>query len=132
MGKLIKGTHHIAVRCGNAEEFEKTMELYTDILGMEVVRAWGEGEARGVMLSTGNSMMEVFASGKTSESTGTVNHFALAADDVDACIDAVKKAGCRIKMEPKDIVIQSAVPFPARIAFCYGHAGEEIEFFCEK
>ena len=34
--------------------------------------------------------------------------------------------------EPKDIEIQSDPRFPARIAFCHGPLGEDIEFFCEK
>ena len=34
--------------------------------------------------------------------------------------------------QPVDIVIPSKVPFPARIAFCIGPVGEEVEFFAEK
>jgi glyoxylase I family protein len=35
-------------------------------------------------------------------------------------------------MEPTDICIPSAAPYPARIGFCIGPVGEEIEFFQEK
>jgi glyoxylase I family protein len=35
-------------------------------------------------------------------------------------------------MEPKDIVIASEPPYPARIGFCIGPVGEEVEFFCVK
>ncbi len=34
--------------------------------------------------------------------------------------------------EPKDLVIASNPPFPVRIAFVEGAAGESIELFCEK
>ena len=35
-------------------------------------------------------------------------------------------------IQPKDIVIASTPEFPARIAFCHGPVGEEIEFFQER
>ena len=47
-------------------------------------------------------------------------------------MEAVKAAGYEVFIEPKDIVIASNPPFPARIAFCRGPLGEEIEFFQEK
>ena len=132
MAKLIQGTHHIAIKCADDAMYEKTVEFYSKVLGLEIVRSWGSGADAGTMLDTGNSLIEVFASGRTLPQTGTVNHFALAADDVDACVQAVREAGYAITMEPEDIVIPSAVPYPARIAFCVGPAGEEIEFFHEK
>jgi len=57
---------------------------------------------------------------------------AFAVKDVDACVEAVRAAGYEITVEPNDIVIPSNPPLPARIAFCIGPVGEEIEFFCEK
>ena len=44
----------------------------------------------------------------------------------------VREAGYEVFIEPKDIVITSEPPFPARIAFCRGPLQEEIEFFQEK
>ena len=58
--------------------------------------------------------------------------YILVTEDVDACVTAVRKAGYEVFVEPKDIEIQSDPKFPARIAFCRGPLGEEIEFFCEK
>ena len=55
-----------------------------------------------------------------------------ATDDVDACVEAVKAAGYEVFIEPKDIEIASTPVFPARIAFCKGPLGEEIELFEEK
>ncbi len=129
---LIKGTHHVALKCGSTEEFNKVIDFYTKVLDLTVIRSWGEGEEAGIMLSTGNSILEIFAAGKVSGSTGSIHHFALATDDVDSCVEAVRKAGYPITDEPHDIVIPSEPGFPARIAFCIGAAGEEIEFFDEK
>ncbi len=132
MAKLIKGTHHVALKCNSDKMFEEVIGFYQNILGLELVRTWGEGASAGAMLDAGGVLVEVFAEGMTTNTTGSVNHFALATDDVDACVEAVRKAGYEITKEPVDIVIPSAIPFPARIAFCIGAAGEEIEFFCEK
>lgn len=51
---------------------------------------------------------------------------------MDACVEAVKAAGYEVFIEPKDIEIASTPVFPARIAFCKGPLGEEIELFEEK
>lgn len=132
MKQKIKGVHHIALKAKGLEKFEKLVAFYRDILGMPTVREWGEGENRGVMLSTGDGLMELFANAPDELSAGAVRHIALATDDVDGCIEAVRAAGYEITMEPRDIVIASNPPFPARIAFCIGPVGEEVEFFCEK
>ena len=84
------------------------------------------------MLDTGTELlrfltMEMIAPGK-----GVIRHFAFATDDVDACVEAVKAAGYEVFIEPKDIEIASTPVFPARIAFCKGPLGEEIELFEEK
>lgn len=132
MSKLIKGTHHIAFRCESIEKFEESIHFYRDLLGLEEVRRWGEGTGSGIMFSTGNSLLEIFADGKPQLAHGRVEHFALDTDDPDACVEAVRKEGYVITDEPHDIVIGSAVPFPARIAFCEGPCGEMIEFFSER
>ena len=51
---------------------------------------------------------------------------------IDACVESVKAAGYEVFIEPKDIKIASTPAFPARIAFCKGPLGEEIELFEEK
>ena len=129
---MIKGVHHIALKCMGVEAFEKTVQFYRDVLGLRVVRAWGEGEGSGVMLTTGDAMLEIFARGTDLPGQGAIRHFALATDDVDACVRAVEAAGYEVFIQPKDIVIASTPEFPARIAFCHGPVGEEIEFFQER
>ena len=127
---LTKGVHHIAIKAKGVEAFEKLMHFYTQVLGMPVVRTWGEGENLGAMVAIGNgSMMELFSNGPDELPQGAIRHIALATDDVDACVKAVREAGYQITMEPNDIVIGSVPPLPARIAFCIGPCGEEIEFF---
>ena len=129
---MIKGVHHIALKCMGVEAFEKTVQFYRDVLGLRVVRAWGEGEGSGIMLTTGDAMLEIFASVTDLPGQGAIRHFALATDDVDACVRAVEAAGYEVFIQPKDIVIASTPEFPARIAFCHGPVGEEIEFFQER
>ena len=131
MGSLICGIHHVALKCDGTAEFEKTLHFYQNVLGLEPVRSWGEGENAGAMLSTGDGLLEIFASGKKLPQ-GAIRHFALRTERVDDCIAAVRKAGYPITVEPKDIVIASNPPFPARIAFCTGPVGEQIEFFQER
>ena len=64
MGSLICGIHHVALKCDGTAEFEKTLHFYQNVLGLEPVRSWGEGENAGAMLSTGDGLLEIFASGK--------------------------------------------------------------------
>ncbi len=125
----ITGIHHIALKCRGVAEFEKTVAFYRDVLGLPAARTWGEGEEAGIMLETGGGLLEIFANGTEETGVGAVRHFAFAVADTDACVAAVRAAGYPITMEPSDIAIPSSPPYPARIAFCRGPVGEEIEFF---
>ena len=125
----ITGIHHLALKCQGVDEFEKTVHFYRDILGLPTARSWGEGESAGIMLDTGAGLLEIFANAHDKLGMGAIRHMALAVEDVNACIDAVRAAGSTITMEPTDIVIASKPPYPARIAFCIGPVGEELEFF---
>lgn len=124
---LIKGVHHIALKCTGQAAFADTLRFYNETLEMPIVRTW----ATGAMLDTGCGIMEIFSDGESILPQGAIRHFALASDDVDACIEKVRAAGCQVTKEPTDIVIPSEPPMPARIAFCIGPVGEEIEFFCQ-
>ncbi len=132
MKKLIKGTHHINLRAKGEKNFDETVAFYREVLGMEEVRSWrGKDGSPSIMLNTGNSLMEIGA-GDDALDQGSIRHFALATDDVDACVERVREAGYPITKEPRDAVLRSDPPLPIRIAFCIGPCGEEIEFFCEK
>ena len=130
MSKIkVTGIHHIALKCCGVEEFKKTVHFYRDILGLTVARSWGKAESAGIMLDTGAGLLEIFANAPDKLSAGALRHMALAVEDTDACVRAVRDAGYKITMEPTDICIESDPPYPARIAFCIGPVGEELEFF---
>lgn len=125
---LIKGIHHVSMKCSSTEEYEKTIDFYKNILGIPVIREWQAG----IMLDTGNGIVEIFNDGDDAPGKGVIRHFAFATDNVDACVESVKAAEYEVFIEPKDIEIASTPAFPARIAFCKGPLGEEIELFEEK
>ena len=129
MSNLVKGIHHVALRCDTPEVFEKTVDFYGNVLQLSVVRKWGEGKDIGVMFDTGNGIVEVFASAEEKLPQGAIRHFAFETDDVDKCVEAVKKAGYTVFVEAGDLVIPAEEPYPIRMAFCYGPVGEEVEFF---
>ena len=128
----IKAIHHIAIKAKGIEEYRKTIEFYNVLLGMPIVREWGTAEEPASMIDTGAGLLEIFANGNEVPTEGALRHIAFATDNVDECIETVRKAGYEITMEPKEIVIQSNPPYPARIGFCIGPVGESVEFFCEK
>ena len=125
---MICGLHHVSMRCGTAGEFQRAKEFYCGLLSLPIKREWPEG----VMIDLGNAVIEIFNSKPGERVTGAVRHFALASDDVDGDIAKIKAAGYPVFVEPKDVVIPSQPPLPARIAFCGGPLGEEIELFQEK
>ena len=124
---MISGLHHISLKCATLEEFEKAKKFYVDLLGFTIVREWPEG----IMIDFGNGMLEISNNGEGIKTKGALRHIAFATDNVDEMVNIVKNAGYEVFIEPKDIVIDSNPIFPARMAFCYGPLGEEIEFFQE-
>ena len=125
---MIKGIHHISMSCCSAEQYEEEVKFYNEILGIPVKRTF----SRGTMLDTGSGIIEIFNDGNDMPGEGVIRHFALAADDVDACIKAVSDAGYEVTVAPKDVVLNSDPVFPIRVAFCKGPLGEVIEFFHER
>ena len=125
---MITGIHHISLKCGTKEDFEKAKDFYLNILGFSAVREWPDG----IMIDSGAGLLEIFSNGPGVKSKGAVRHIAFGTDDVDGVIEKVKAAGYKVFIEPNDIVIRSDPPFPARMAFCFGPLGEEIEFFQER
>ena len=114
---LIKGLHHAALKCSCQAEFQEAIHFYKEVLGLPVKRSWGEGEEAGIMFDTGAGLIEIFAKGGENHSEGSVRHFALATDDTDACVKAIREAGYKITVEPTDLTIPAETPFPVRIAF---------------
>lgn len=130
MAGYIQGIHHVALRTTPAT-FDRTVEFYTQLLGLEPVRSWGEGDKRAMMLSTGdNSFLEILPNALGEKlPEGPFAHVAFATAAVDVLIEKVRAAGYEIQMEPTDLEIASNPPYPVRIAFCIGPVNETIEFF---
>lgn len=125
---MITGIHHVSMKCCDPDKYREALRFYRDILGLRVYRQWAEG----ALLDTGAGLIEIFSNGPGVPEKGAVRHFALACDDVDAQIEAVRQAGYEVFIEPNDIQIPAVPPVRARMAFCIGPLGEEIEFFDEK
>lgn len=124
---MIKGIHHISMKC-EYKDLEIVKDFYIKVLGMSICRQWPEG----IMIDSGNGLIEVFTTGDGEHRKGSIRHIAFATDDVDKIIDRVKEAGYKVFIEPNDKVINSSPEYPFRMAFCFGPLGEEIEFFNER
>lgn len=125
---MITGIHHVSMKCGTAEEFARAKDFYLRVLGFSVVREWPEG----VMIDSGAGLLEIFCNGTGIRTKGAVRHIAFSTDDVDGIVAKVKAEGYDVFIEPNEITIRSVPEFHARMAFCFGPLGEEIEFFQEK
>lgn len=125
---LIKGIHHISMKCNTEEELNKVKDFYISILGLEIIREWPDG----IMIDTGNGYIEIFTNADGEHRLGSIRHFALLTDDVDTIAEKVKAAGYEVFVEPVDKVIDSDPKYPIRMAFCFGPLGEQVEFFCER
>jgi glyoxylase I family protein len=123
------GAHHVAVQ---ARDWEESLRLYRDVLGMPVVLEFGTPERRIAMLDMGDgSHIELFAPLPTTAGDGPVApspfmHVALTTTDTRRAIEHVRQAGYQITVEPKDV---EAGALKATIAFFAGPNGEIIEFF---
>ena len=124
---MIKGIHHISMKCRNEEEYRKVRSFYTEILRLSVIK---ECEAC-ILLDTGAGIVEIFRNDTQSLGKGVIRHFAFAVEDVQSCVNAVTAAGYEVFIAPKNVQIGGDPALPATIALCYGPLGEEIEFFCQ-
>ena len=123
------GIHHVAVQ---AREWEASLRLYRDVLGMEPIAEFGSPERKIVLLDIGDgSHMELFAPTAESPAEGSespndpVTHFALAVEDARAATEHVRAAGYEVTMEPNDLQLDS---LHVTIAFFRGPSGESVEF----
>lgn len=131
--KLVSGIHHTCLKCKDEKIFEKTVNFYKNIFGFEVFKDFEFNGSPAVMLKCGDGILEIFSDAGVDLPTGIIQHFALKTDNPDACTKAVKDAGYKVTLEPQDLVLNDKkAPFPVRVAFCQGPAGEIIEFFQEK
>ena len=124
---MIRGIHHVSMKCGTPEEFASALAFYCGLLGMKAVRQWPEG----VLIDTGAGLIEIFRTGEGIKRKGAIRHLALSVDDADGYAARIRDAGYTVFLGPKDLVVPSDPPLRARIAFCTGPLGEEIELFSE-
>lgn len=124
---LITGLHHISMKCQKSQ-YNEVVHFYRDLLGLRVLRTWADG----VMFDAGNGIVEVFTNGIATYEDGSIRHFSLQTEDVDACVGIVKSAGYTVLKEPNDLVLNAETPYPIRMAFCRGPLNEVIEFLQEK
>lgn len=124
---MIKGIHHVSMKCQNEDKYMEARCFYVDILKLLVLKECDSC----ILLDTGAGIVEIFRNGTETLEKGTIRHFAFAVDDVQACVNAVQTAGYEVFITPKSVQIGGDAAYPATIAFCRGPLGEEIEFFCQ-
>jgi catechol 2,3-dioxygenase-like lactoylglutathione lyase family enzyme len=124
------GAHHIALQ---SRDWEASLRLYRDVLGMIVVREWGAPGRRAALLDMGDgSHVELFEPRERTPKPGApapndpLTHLALATTDTRAAIEQVRAAGHPVTTEPMDVDLNG---LKATIAFFRGPSGESIEFF---
>lgn len=127
MNQHVHSIHHISMKCGEPEMFEKAVAFYTGVLGFSVVRRWSDG----IFLQSGTACIEIFTNASGIRELGAIRHFALATDRVDELAASIEEAGYEVFIKPKDIVIPSEPALHARMAFFYGPLGEQVELFKE-
>lgn len=125
---MIKGIHHVSMKCGTETAYARARDFYCNTLGLTVFREWPDG----MLLDTGSGYIEIFCNGEGIPAKGAIRHVALLTDDVDAMAAKIRDAGYEVFIEPNDVNIPSAPVYPIRMAFCIGPLGEEIELFQER
>lgn len=65
------------MKCGTAEELAKVREFYIELLGLKAIREWAEG----MMIDTGNGLLEIFTNADGTHCLGAIRYMALLTDD---------------------------------------------------
>ena len=122
------GIHHIAVQ---TRDWEASLRLYRDVLGMPVVAQFGTPERPIWLLDCGDGAhIELFGPQADMPAEGTaafpITHIALATTDTVGAIERVRAAGYQVTVEPKTMQLG---PLNVTLAFFAGPNGESLEFF---
>ena len=124
------GLHHITIQ---TRDWDASLRLYLEVLGMQVAAEWGPPERRMMLLDVGDgSHIELIGPTANSPVAGSpaandpLVHLALATADAAAAIEPVRQAGFEVTMEPKDVKLAD---LEATVAFFKGPNGEVVEFF---
>ena len=117
-------------RYGESSQFHEMRDTFSGMVDAH----WEIGHVLMIQFAcdSGCGLLEIFRNGPGIRTKGAIRHIAFSTDDVDGIISKVKDAGYDVFIEPNDLIIRSKPAFHARMAFCHGPLGEEIEFFQEK
>ncbi len=132
------GVHHIALQ---TRDWEASLKLYRDVLGMTEVTRFTDGDGQTIMLldagdgcclelfePTANTPTANTLTGATNDPVthGPVTHIALTTTDARAVTERVRRAGYEITVEPKEVTLGS---LEVTLSFFKGPNGEVLEFF---
>jgi catechol 2,3-dioxygenase-like lactoylglutathione lyase family enzyme len=122
--------HHVTIQ---ARDWDASLRLYRDVLGMQVVAEFGSPDRRILLLDVGDgSHVELVAPGPGTPPVGSpaandpLVHLALGTTDARAALEQVREGGYEITVEPKTVQLAD---WKATVAFFNGPNGEVIEFF---
>ena len=120
-----KGFHHVAIR---AKDFEASCRFYKEVLGFSQRISWKSGDkGQAAMLDAGDgNYLEVFSGGRGKSQEGSIIHFALRTNELDATMERARAAGMRVTVEAKQVEIDDV---PVRVGFFIGPDGETVEMF---
>ena len=123
------GFHHVAIQ---ARDWEASLKLYRDDLGMPIVAEFGSPERRIVLLDMGDGCyVELFQPTSDTPPSDSpapndpVTHFAMTTTDIADTIEHVRAAGYNVTLEPTRLNLGD---LDVTIAFFDGPNGESIEF----
>ena len=140
----VRGIHHIAIR---AEDFEKSVRFYTDVLNCTVRHTWS-GPDRNIRQaailksSDGASFIEIFDRDDEVASRGgeknlgekpageVLLHFAVTVNDAEQAYREALEFGCRSCKPPVTLELGHP-PVSVKNALVYGPDGEIVEFLEE-
>lgn len=129
MGNWIQGVHHIAVK-PTPQQREKTIDFYTRILGMEVVKTFGNPERPILMVSCGDgTCIEILGREEAVPADGAFPHVALYTDKIEELAARLEAEGYPMRDAPKSMELAGKA---CKNAFFFGPTGEEIELFWEE
>lgn len=126
------GIHHVALR---TKAWDASVAFYKDVLGFreKIIWAYPNGCRAGMFDTGGGMYLEIFENHvDTPVPDGVLMHVAIRAANVNAVMERVRAAGCKVTVAPKDVVIQTingVGAVPVRLAFFEGPNGEVWELF---
>ena len=135
---MIKGLHHISMKCQTAEEFGRAKDFYLNVLGLSVKREWAEG----IMIRpvrkpygflSGLQVFQAKALQNLDNSKLLLRKLKFPNSSIDTGNGLIEIFNNGEGSLAKGAIRHFALlAYPARMAFCTGPLGEEIELFCER